>query len=218
MTPAAAPRDEHLRQALPGPPDDEQVVGGSGRFDRALGTLDDHLVPIDGDHGVPNRDQRFRVRPGQRPGRGCRAGQQFLEYGGMRIGTVGVQQRGHDICGQQWARRGMASELMGHQRQIGEPGPTDGSTTALLIDQQAGPAQFGTLAPVVLRISDGIVTETTEFGHRHLRRQEPVRGVPEELLIVGQLQQHGRARPHLGRTCEYIDLSERERNSHPEFN
>ena len=59
-----------------------------------------------------------------------------------------------------------------------------------LVDQQRGPAELGPALPVAVRISTRVITQPTQDGDRHLVREEFRGGLPEELLVGGELPQH----------------------------
>ena len=101
-----------------------------------------------------------------------------------------VAQRGGDhVGGYQRARRGMATELVGDQGEVDEPVAADRSAAVLLTDQQGGPSQLRPASPVLRVEPDRIVAQPPDLGHRRPIGEELGRGVAQELLVGGEVQQ-----------------------------
>src|SRR5690606_15480962 len=95
-----------------------------------------------------------------------------------------------DVRGAQRPGGGVAPELVGDQREIDESETAQRSSAVVLVDEQAGPAEFGPGTPVVGCEAVRIVAEAADPVRRHPLREEPCRGVAEELLIRTRIQQH----------------------------
>ena len=183
-------RHQHLGQPSAAAAGDEEVARLGRRFDRSLHAADRGLRTLD-----PDLDRHVAepvVRPGLAvaPRRDLRPVEQTGEQ--PLAGDVGVvaQGGGDEVGRYEGARGGVAPELVGHEREVDDAVAADRAATVLPGDEQGGEPQLGAATPEVGDEAGRVVPEPPELGDGRLLPQEPRGGVPEELLICAQVQQH----------------------------
>jgi hypothetical protein len=175
---------------------DQEPVGLACGLDHGLGPRQDEPVAVGPSHELdvarPPAAAGLIEAPGGDHVTAHDAGQ---DVGLLLWRPRGGQSCGHDVGGMEGARRHHAPELLGDDRQVGQPAARQRAAAVPLGHQEPRPAQLRAAAPPATVEARRVAGQFPYLGQRRLALQEPPGGLLEEALLRVERQVQGLAPP-----------------------